>query len=106
MREFDAAELKDHLENCATPPCLLDVRQPWEFEICHIKDSKLIPMSQVQTRAHELDPDNETVVICHHGIRSYSVACLLDQLGFKNVINLKGGIDQWAKTVDPSMPTY
>ena len=106
MREMDAATLSEYLERCDTPPLLLDVRQPWEFDVCRIEGSQLIPMGQLPRKLTELDPEQETVVICHHGIRSRSVGRYLEQQGFSKVINLSGGVDQWAKQVDNTMPTY
>jgi len=106
MREMDAATLSEYLERCDTPPLLLDVRQPWEFDVCRIEGSQLIPMGQLPRKLAELDPEQETVVICHHGIRSRSVGRYLEQQGFSKVINLSGGVDQWAKQVDHTMPTY
>ncbi len=106
MREMDAATLSEYLERCDTPPLLLDVRQPWEFDVCRIEGSQLIPMGQLPRKLAELDPEQETVVICHHGIRSRSVGRFLEQQGFSKVINLSGGVDQWAKQVDNTMPTY
>ncbi len=106
MREMDAATLSEYLERCDTPPLLLDVRQPWEFDVCRIEGSQLIPMGQLPRKLAELDPEQETVVICHHGIRSRSVGRYLEQQGFSKVINLSGGVDQWAKQVDNTMPTY
>ncbi len=85
---------------------LLDVREDWEFQTARIEGSILIPMGQVASRIAELDSAAETVVICHHGGRSMQVAGLLEQLGFPNVINLAGGVDAWARSVDPSMPVY
>jgi rhodanese-related sulfurtransferase len=104
MREFDAEELQQHLES--DTPFLLDVRQPWEYDVCRLENSTLIPMAQVPTNIDELDKERETVVICHHGIRSRNVACYLEQAGFSNVINLKGGVSAWAKKVDTTMATY
>lgn len=104
MREFDAVELKQYLESNA--PFLLDVRQPWEYEICRLDDSTLIPMGQINNHIGELDKDRETVVICHHGVRSRQVAYVLEQAGFSNVINLKGGVNAWANSVDATMATY
>ncbi len=104
MRELDADELRQHLE--ANSPFLLDVRQPWEYDVCRLENSTLIPMGQIPARVDELDKDRETVVICHHGIRSRQVARYLEQAGFSNVINLKGGVNAWAKTVDTEMATY
>ena len=104
MREFDAEELRQHLES--NDPFLLDVRQAWEYDVCHLKNSTLIPMGQISTQVDELDKDRETVVICHHGIRSRQVARYLEQAGFNNVINLKGGVNAWAKSVNTEMATY
>ena len=111
MLELSAQQLKAHLdarqlESDKPQPLLLDVRQPWEYEICKIENSTLIPMSQIPAKIEELDMQRETVVICHHGIRSRSVARFLEQAGFSNIINLSGGVAQWASTVDKQMPTY
>ena len=104
MREFSADELKQHLESQS--PFLLDVRQPWEYDVCRLENSTLIPMGQIPAHVNELDKDRETVVICHHGIRSRQVARYLEQAGFSNVINLKGGVNAWAKLVNAEMATY
>lgn len=106
MRELNAQELKAHLETCDEQPLLLDVRQPWEYEVCKIDNSVLLPMSQITAEYKSLDFDRETVVICHHGIRSRRVGRYLEEAGFSNIINLSGGVAQWAKTVDDDMPTY
>lgn len=106
MQELSAQELKAHLETCDEPPLLLDVRQPWEFEVCKIENSVSLPMSQITAEFKTLDFNRETVVICHHGIRSRRVGRYLEEAGFSNIINLSGGVAQWAKTVDTKMPTY
>lgn len=106
MRELSASQLKAHLDASDQPPLLLDVRQPWEYDICKLEGSTLIPMSQIPAMMETLEYDRETVVICHHGIRSRSVGRYLEQAGFTNIINLSGGVDQWAKTVDDQMATY
>lgn len=106
MRELSALELKQYLEETDSKPLLLDVRQPWEYDVCKLEGSTLIPMAQIPAHLEQLDKQRETVVICHHGIRSRSVGRFLEQAGFTRVINLSGGVDQWAKTVDRSMPTY
>ena len=87
-------------------PVLLDVREPWEFQTCHIAESRLVPMAEIPARVAELDSGAETVVICHHGGRSLQVAMFLEKQGFAKVHNLSGGLDAWARSVDPSMPTY
>ena len=106
FREISATELHNHLQTSEANPLLLDVREPWEFEKCKLENSQLIPMRQVPSVLNELDPDKEIIVICHHGIRSRSVAAYLANNQFSNVINLTGGIDAWAKLVDLSMKTY
>ena len=107
MRQLSAVELKAWLEDAQREhPLLLDVREPWEFERCHIDGALPMPMSQFQSTFAQLDPDRETVVICHHGVRSFHVARFLEHNGFENVINLTGGVDAWAKDVDPQMPVY
>lgn len=106
MRHMTARELQAYLEQTPEKPFLLDVREPWEFQHCHIEGSQLIPMGQIPSTHQELDLDRETVVICHHGIRSRRVAMYLENLGFTNLINLSGGVAAWAREVDPHMPTY
>jgi rhodanese-related sulfurtransferase len=86
---------------------LLDVREPWECEKASLEGSKQIPMSDIPARAHqELDPDEHIVVLCHHGVRSLSVTNWLRQQGFEKVQSMRGGIDGWARTVDPKVPLY
>ncbi|MCG6966826.1 MAG: sulfurtransferase [Chromatiaceae bacterium] len=106
MRDLSATELHDHLADNASDPLLLDVREPWEFRICHIDGSQLVPMGQLPAALNALDRDRETIVICHHGVRSRQVAMYLDYQGFSRVINLAGGLDAWARDVDRQMPTY
>jgi len=106
MKELRPAELQAHLAAAPEAPLLLDVREPWEFDICHIDGSRLLPMGQVLQQLDALDPQRETVVICHHGIRSRVVALQLERAGFDRVINLAGGVEAWARDLDPHMPVY
>ncbi|HKM84893.1 MAG TPA: rhodanese-like domain-containing protein [Terriglobales bacterium] len=86
---------------------LLDVRESWEYEALRIEGAKHIPMGDIPTRAHqELDPDDHIVVMCHHGVRSLSVTNWLRQQGYEKVQSMRGGIDGWARTVDPKVPLY
>lgn len=98
-------QLKHRLSDAAAP-LLLDVREPWEFQICRIPGSLLMPLGTVVARHAELDPEAETVVVCHHGARSMQVAMFLENAGFTRVYNLSGGVDAWARTVEASMPVY
>jgi len=88
------------------PPVLLDVREPWEYQTCRIEGSRLAPMNTIPARAPELDPHTDTVVICHHGARSFQVAVFLERNGFSNLYNLQGGVNAWADQVEPAMPRY
>jgi rhodanese-related sulfurtransferase len=86
---------------------LLDVREPVELEKANITGSTNIPMGDVPMRAHqELDPDHHIVVLCHHGVRSLTVTNWLRQQGFSRSQSVRGGIDGWARTVDPKIPLY
>jgi rhodanese-related sulfurtransferase len=86
---------------------LLDVREPWELEKASLQGCKNIPMGDVPMRANqELDLDDHIVVVCHHGVRSLSVTNWLRQQGFEKVQSMRGGIDGWARTVDPKVPLY
>lgn len=106
MRHLVAGELQSWLAAQGGPVELLDVREPWEFNVCRIEGSRLIPLSQLPSRLGELDPGRATVVICHHGVRSLRAAAYLEHCGFGDVVNLSGGIDAWARTVDRNMAVY
>jgi rhodanese-related sulfurtransferase len=88
------------------PPLLLDVREDNERAIGAIPHSVHIPMSQIQRRLSELDERRETVVYCHHGVRSQRVGEFLRASGFSRVASLDGGIDAWSVEVDPTVPRY
>lgn len=107
MEQITPVALKAWLDDDSrAKPLLLDVREPWEFDRCHIAGSQLMTMSTVPARASELDKDGEIVVICHHGGRSFQVAMFLAQQGFSRLYNLNGGVDGWAVQVDNAMPRY
>jgi rhodanese-related sulfurtransferase len=98
--------LKSYLDRADPPPLLLDVREPWEFDICHLTGARLIPMRGIPAALDQLDRQQEMVVICHHGIRSRQVALFLQYQGFEKVINMQGGMAAWSRDVDPDMPAY
>jgi rhodanese-related sulfurtransferase len=105
MQQISPTELAQELEG-ADKPLLLDVREQWEFNHCRIEGSQLMPMQTVPLRLDELDPGKRIVCICHHGARSMQVGLFLESKGFANVVNLNGGVAAWARSVDPTMPTY
>jgi adenylyltransferase/sulfurtransferase len=86
---------------------LIDVRETDEWAVARLPQAELIPLSEFQQRfAAELDPDEEIVVYCHHGIRSGRARDYLKAQGYGNVLNLTGGIDAWAVQLDPAMKRY
>lgn len=104
-KQLSALELKDKIQQGETL-FLLDVREPHEFQYAHIANSVLIPLNQIPKRLDELDPQQEIVVICHHGMRSQQAANYLVRSGYKNIANLTGGIDSWSCTCDSSVRRY
>lgn len=104
MRRINVAQLAAQLEH--EEPMLLDVREPWEFETCHIDGSVNIPMGQIPQQLEQLQMANEIVVICHHGIRSQQVIRFLRPQSVATLVNLDGGVDAWAREIDPAMPVY
>ncbi|MFQ5519962.1 MAG: rhodanese-like domain-containing protein [Candidatus Methylomirabilia bacterium] len=105
MEQITPQELKARLDR-KDQLLLLDVRQGWELQLCRLAGAVHIPIEEIEFRTEELNPEEETVVFCHQGIRSAAVAEYLRQLGFKKAVNLAGGLDAWARTVDASMGRY
>ncbi|MBI4611542.1 MAG: sulfurtransferase [Candidatus Rokubacteria bacterium] len=105
MEEITAQALKARLEG-KEPLVLLDVRQGWELQLCRLPGAVHIPIEEIEFRTEELNPEDDIVVFCHQGIRSAAVAHYLRGLGFRKAVNLAGGLDLWAQTVDPSMRRY
>jgi sulfur-carrier protein adenylyltransferase/sulfurtransferase len=85
---------------------LIDVREPFEYEIARIDGAKLIPLGEIADRTDQLQREQPIVVHCHTGKRSAQAVRLLQQRGFSNVYNLEGGIDAWSDQIDPSVPRY
>ena len=105
MDEITPQDLKARLAG-NDRPLLLDVRQDWETRLCRLENAVHIPIEEIEVRADELNAADEIVVYCHQGVRSAAVANYLRQRGFRNVKNLRGGLDSWARTVDPTMRRY
>jgi len=107
MQHITAPELADWLADSSRPqPLLLDVRQPWEFDTCHLNGAVSMPMNSVPANVDQFDREQPIVCICHHGMRSMQVAAFLEQQGFDGIVNLTGGVDAWATLVDTAMPKY
>lgn len=88
------------------PIAIIDVREPWEFALCAIAGSILIPLDTLAEQAPALAREATTVMVCHHGMRSHYAAEYLKSLGFPEILNLTGGIHRWATDIEPSMPQY
>lgn len=85
---------------------IIDVREPYEWDICHIEGAQNIPMNLIDESLDKISKDHSSVVMCHHGMRSMSVIHYLKMKGFNKLINLEGGIHAWANEVDKNMETY
>jgi rhodanese-related sulfurtransferase len=107
MQQLTARQLKEWLEDPARgKPVLVDVREPWELEVCRLPGVRPMPMRSVPARYLELERDAETVIVCHHGARSFQVGMFLEHQGFSRIFNLYGGMAAWSQDADPATPTY
>lgn len=105
MSDITVKELKARLDR-KDKFTLVDVREPNEFEIARIPGARLLPLSELPSRAHELDTADDIVVHCKSGVRSLKAIAALKQMGFKKLTNVKGGILAWSDEVDPAVPKY
>ncbi|MGH7248569.1 MAG: rhodanese-like domain-containing protein [Pseudomonadota bacterium] len=105
LTETHPFELKARLER-GDAVVILDVRELAEIELARFPGATHIPMNDIPARIGELDPERETIVVCHHGMRSAQVGMYLVRNGFKRVVNLAGGINAWSLEADPSVPRY
>lgn len=85
---------------------LIDVREPWEYEICRIEGAQLIPMRTIPANLQQLDIDQDVICYCHHGQRSLDVAAWLRSQGVETAQSLAGGIDRWSLEIDPAVSRY
>ena len=103
IKEIRVKELKDRLDT--KDLVLIDVREEEEHDICNIETSVHIPMNKIPSHVDKLDKDTEYAIICHSGVRSHNVCFYLQNLGYK-VVNVNGGIHQWAIEIDSAMKIY
>ena len=101
--EVEVLELKKMLKN--NEVVLLDVREPYEIEICNVKGSLFIPMNEIPQNIEQLEKEKRYAVICHSGVRSLYVSNYLNSLGY-SALNVIGGIERWATDVDKNMQRY
>ncbi|MDQ3650988.1 MAG: rhodanese-like domain-containing protein [Acidobacteriota bacterium] len=88
------------------PIRVIDVREPAEHDVASVDGAELLPLSRFDEWADTLDPADELIVMCHHGIRSGQVCAFLARQGFQKLHNLSGGIDAWSIEVDRGVPRY
>lgn len=105
--EIDCRTVKQRLDG-GEKFLLLDCRQPEEYATARIDGAVLLPMGEIAERVQELEAwrTKPIVVHCHHGGRSLRVTLWLRSQGFTDVLNLRGGIDEWSQQIDPAVPRY
>ena len=85
---------------------LVDVREPWEYDLCRIPGAKLIPLGTLPATLNALLDRDDVICYCHHGMRSLDAAVWLRQQGVENAKSMAGGIEQWSAEIDPNVPRY
>jgi rhodanese-related sulfurtransferase len=105
ISQIKPMELKERLDR-GDNIFVIDVRESWERSLASIEGSEHFPLTELVDRTQEYIFEEEIVVYCHVGERSYRAAMLLEESGFKVVHNLVGGIDAWSQIVDPAVPRY
>jgi rhodanese-related sulfurtransferase len=105
MQQMTVTELAERMTT-GTAPIIIDVREPDEYAYVRLPNAVLKPLGGIYQWAQDLDKEQEYVLQCHTGSRSWQAAYMLERMGFKNVYNLQGGIDEWSLRVDPNAPRY
>jgi adenylyltransferase/sulfurtransferase len=103
--EIKPAEVKARLDG-GEKLVLVDVREPWEFDLCRIEGAKHIPLGSLAASLQTLPDVGELICYCHHGMRSLDAAAWLRFQGFEKAKSLAGGIERWSVEVDPKIPRY
>ncbi len=110
MSQISVEELALRLAKRDSQLQLIDVREPEEVEIAYLEGFEVLPLSQYEQWSQQIktrfNPDFETLVMCHHGVRSAQMCQWLQNNGFTNVKNVAGGIDAYSLLVDPNVPRY
>jgi len=107
MTQLPVVELSRWLaDSQREAPLLLDVREAWEFALCRIEGSKSVPLASLGSRLASVDHQRKIVCICHHGTRSFHAGLALERDVFRDVYNLTGGIDAWARQIDAAVSLY
>lgn len=104
-KEYSVHEVAELIKS-DRPPRLLDVRERAEWQIVHLQGSLLLSEELLEEVLDKWPPDTPIVCLCHHGVRSLNAALFLQQKGFSDVASMRGGIDAWAREIDPHLPRY
>lgn len=106
VKEINVNDLNERMQK-GKKINLLDVREQFEYNMVNL-DGKLIPLGELESRINEIEDwkDQEIIIHCRSGARSAEACRILMRHGFKNPINLQGGINRWAMLIDPSLPMY
>ncbi len=104
--EISVTETKRLLDAATRTALLIDVREPYETEICHVTGAELIPMRQIPEKMHDLPRHEHLLIMCHTGVRSMRVTEFLRAQGFNAVSNVGGGIAAWTDQIDPTLQRY
>jgi rhodanese-related sulfurtransferase len=105
FRDLLPEQLRDLIAQGRTPR-LIDVRNPEDFALCHLPGAELQSAERIAEWSRTLDPNEEILIYCHHGIRSLHAVMYLTAHGFKHVMHLRGGLDAYSLRADPSVPRY
>ncbi len=103
--EITPAEVKARLDR-GEKLHLVDVREPWECDLCRIEGAKLVPLGSLAASLQSLPDVDEVICYCHHGMRSLDAAAWLRFQGIEKTKSLAGGIERWSLEVDPKVPRY
>ena len=103
--QIEPREVKQRLDR-GEQFLLVDVREPWEHEICRIEGARLIPLGSIPANLAALEQAGEVVLYCHHGLRSLDAAAWLRAQGVEGACSLTGGIERWATEIDPGIARY
>ncbi|HEX4543921.1 MAG TPA: rhodanese-like domain-containing protein [Candidatus Acidoferrum sp.] len=103
--EITPADVKARLER-GENLILVDVREPWEYELCRIEGAKLVPLGALATSLQTLPDVDEVICYCHHGMRSLDAAAWLRFQGIEKAKSMIGGIERWSLDIDPNVPRY
>lgn len=103
--ECSVAEVAE-MPHSDSPPALVDVREPGEWEIAHLEGALPISQRLIEEMMDNWERERPIVCYCHHGVRSLQATHFLRTQGFSNVRSMRGGLDAWAREIDPAMPRY